>query len=144
MYAYPITQFGVDRLERVELPMLQIASGMVLIKVHRSLAQLSRPDDGEGILQPEDGASAYPLFGRSGEVVAIGEGVKRVRVGDRVCGIFMQRWLDGPLTGRNRRRRSAEMSMGCSPSVSCWIRMGLSVFRSTLAMKRRRRSPARA
>ena len=34
MFAYPIKQFGVDHLERVELPMLQIAPGMVLIKVH--------------------------------------------------------------------------------------------------------------
>src|SRR5438270_1693214 len=28
----------------------------------RSLAQLSRSDDGERVLQPEDGASAHPLF----------------------------------------------------------------------------------
>src|SRR6202000_2595702 len=34
----------------------------------------------------------------AGEVVAVGDGVIRVKVGDRVCGIFMQQWLDGPLT----------------------------------------------
>jgi NADPH:quinone reductase-like Zn-dependent oxidoreductase len=36
-------------------------------------------------------------------VVAIGEGVNRVRVGDRVCGVFMQRWLDGPLTAEKSK-----------------------------------------
>src|SRR6266851_3101348 len=39
-----------------------------------------------------------------GQIVAVGEGVTRVEIGDRVCGIFMQRWLDGPLT--------ADKSMG--------------------------------
>ncbi len=31
----------------------------------------------------------------AGEVAAVGEGVTRVKVGDRVAGIFMQTWLDG-------------------------------------------------
>jgi NADPH:quinone reductase-like Zn-dependent oxidoreductase len=35
--------------------------------------------------------------------VGIGEGVGRVKAGDRVCGIFMQRWLDGPLTAERSK-----------------------------------------
>ena len=33
-----------------------------------------------------------------GEVVAVGEGVTRVKTGDRVAGIFFQKWLSGELT----------------------------------------------
>ena len=39
-----------------------------------------------------------PLSNGAGEVIEVGEGVTRVKVGDRVCAIFMQRWLGGAMT----------------------------------------------
>ena len=39
-----------------------------------------------------------PLSDGAGEVVAVGPGVSRVRVGDRVAAIFMQRWIAGAIT----------------------------------------------
>ena len=39
-----------------------------------------------------------PLSDGAGEVVEVGAGVTRIKVGDRVAGIFHQRWLDGDLT----------------------------------------------
>jgi NADPH:quinone reductase-like Zn-dependent oxidoreductase len=39
-----------------------------------------------------------PLSDGAGEIVSLGEGVTRVRVGDRVAGIFFQTWLSGKLT----------------------------------------------
>jgi NADPH:quinone reductase-like Zn-dependent oxidoreductase len=36
-----------------------------------------------------------PCSDGAGEVAAVGEGVTRVQVGDRVAGIFMQNWIDG-------------------------------------------------
>jgi NADPH:quinone reductase-like Zn-dependent oxidoreductase len=38
---------------------------------------------------------AVPFSDGSGEVEAVGEGVSRWKPGDRVCPIFVQRWLDG-------------------------------------------------
>ncbi|HWW97078.1 MAG TPA: NAD(P)-dependent alcohol dehydrogenase [Edaphobacter sp.] len=103
MLAYPITQFGLDHLKRLELPMLQIAPGMVLIKVravslnYRDLMMV------KGFYNPKMALPRIPCSDGAGEVAAIGEGVSRVRVGDRVCGIFMQRWLDGPLTAERSK-----------------------------------------
>ncbi|WP_035059731.1 zinc-dependent alcohol dehydrogenase family protein [Andreprevotia chitinilytica] len=34
----------------------------------------------------------------AGEVVALGEGVRRVALGDRVAGTYFQRWIDGRMT----------------------------------------------
>lgn len=37
-----------------------------------------------------------PMSDGAGEIVAIGDGVTSVSVGDRVAGIFFQDWMDGP------------------------------------------------
>jgi NADPH:quinone reductase-like Zn-dependent oxidoreductase len=103
MRAYPIRQFGLDHLKQVELPMLQIAPGMVLIRVravslnYRDLMMV------KGLYNPKMELPRIPCSDGAGEVVAVGEGVSRARVGDRVCGIFMQRWLDGPLTAERSK-----------------------------------------
>jgi NADPH:quinone reductase-like Zn-dependent oxidoreductase len=103
MYAYPIKQFGVDHLERVDLPMLQIAPGMVLIKVHAVSLNYRDLMMVKGFYNPKMALPRIPCSDGAGEVVAIGEGVNRLRVGDRVCGIFMQRWLDGQLTAERSK-----------------------------------------
>ena len=40
-------------------------------------------------------AGSIPLSDGAGEVIAVGAGVTRFGVGDRVAGIFFQQWLDG-------------------------------------------------
>ena len=103
MYGYPIQQFGVQHLTKVELPRLQIASGMALIKVHAVSLNYRDMMTVEGQYNPRMPLPRIPCSDGSGEVIALGEGVGRVRVGDRVCGIFMQRWLDGPLTAERSK-----------------------------------------
>ncbi len=43
-------------------------------------------------------AGLIPLSDGAGEVVQVGAGVTRVKPGDRVAGIFMQRWIAGAIT----------------------------------------------
>src|SRR5882762_4306365 len=40
-----------------------------------------------------------PLSDGAGEVAAMGDGVTRVKLGDRVIGTYHPRWFDGPLNG---------------------------------------------
>ena len=103
MRAYPIRQFGLNHLEQVELPTLQIAPGMVLIKVHAVSLNYRDLMTVKGLYNPKMELPRIPCSDGAGEVVAIGEGVGRVEVGDRVCGIFMQRWLDGPSTAERSK-----------------------------------------
>ncbi len=55
-----------------------------------------------------------PLSDGAGEVVAVGPGVSRVKVGDRVAGCFMQRWFGG----RDQRERHA-LGHGRWRSTAC-------------------------
>jgi NADPH:quinone reductase-like Zn-dependent oxidoreductase len=45
-----------------------------------------------------------PFSDGAGEVSAVGPGVMRVAVGDRVCPLFFQSWLSGPITAESRNR----------------------------------------
>jgi len=103
MRAYPITQFGVDHLKQADLPMLQIARGMALIRIHAVSLNYRDLMMVKGVYNPKMALPRIPCSDGAGEVVAIGEGVSRVQVGDRVCGIFMQRWVDGPLTAERSK-----------------------------------------
>ncbi|HEX3967241.1 MAG TPA: NAD(P)-dependent alcohol dehydrogenase [Edaphobacter sp.] len=103
MRAYQVRQFGLEHLEQIELPMLQIAPGMVLVRVcavslnYRDLMIV------RGTYNPKMMLPRIPCSDGAGEIVTVGEGVTRVGVGDRVCGIFMQQWLDGPLTAKRSK-----------------------------------------
>jgi len=44
-----------------------------------------------------------PFSDGAGEVAAVGEGVTRIAVGDRVCPLFFQSWFDGRPTATSRR-----------------------------------------
>jgi NADPH:quinone reductase-like Zn-dependent oxidoreductase len=44
-----------------------------------------------------------PLSDGAGEVDAIGDGVTRVKVGDRIAGCFHPRWFGGPIRRSHRR-----------------------------------------
>jgi NADPH:quinone reductase-like Zn-dependent oxidoreductase len=103
MYGYPIQQFGVDHLTKAELPKLQIAPGMVLIRMHAVSLNYRDLMMVEGRYNPRMALPRVPCSDGAGEVVEVGEGVRRVKVGDRVCGIFMQHWLDGPLTAERSK-----------------------------------------
>ena len=98
MHAYPIAQFGIDHLQPVELPQPEPTPGAVLIKVHAVSLNYRDLMMVKGLYNPKMSLPRIPCSDGAGEVVAVGQGVTRVRAGDRVCGIFMQRWLDGPLT----------------------------------------------
>jgi NADPH:quinone reductase-like Zn-dependent oxidoreductase len=103
MRAYPITQFGPEHLQPVELPELQIAPGSVLIKVHAVSLNYRDLMVVKGLYNPKMVLPRIPCSDGAGEIVAVGEGVTRVKVGDRVCGIFMQHWIDGPLTAEKSK-----------------------------------------
>jgi NADPH:quinone reductase-like Zn-dependent oxidoreductase len=98
MRAWQISSFGIDSLEFVERPAPSPGPGEVLVRLravslnYRDLLMI------QGIYNPKLRLPRIPCSDGAGEVVAVGDGVTAWKPGDRVAGIFMQNWLDGPLT----------------------------------------------
>jgi NADPH:quinone reductase-like Zn-dependent oxidoreductase len=88
-------KFGVDSLQLVERPHPVPGPGQVVLKMkafsinYRDLLVVS----GVGRWKPPLGR--VPLSDGVGIVAAVGKGVSRVKVGDRVAPIFYPKWLDG-------------------------------------------------
>ncbi|PSP01297.1 MAG: NAD(P)-dependent alcohol dehydrogenase [Cyanobacteria bacterium QS_7_48_42] len=91
-------QPGKAGLTQSDRPEPQPGFGQVLIKMRA--ASLNSRDllliKGADSFQPQ--SPLIPLSDGVGEIVAVGEGVTRVKAGDRVASIFMQKWLEGQLS----------------------------------------------
>lgn len=96
MRAWQITQeFGIDNLALVDRPDPQPGPGQIVVRVkatslnYRDLMTVKHGGL-RGLTLP-----LVPLSDGAGEVIGVGDGVTRVRMGDRVAGIFFQNWLAG-------------------------------------------------
>lgn len=96
-------KFGLDSPTVTEKPEPRPGSAQVLIKMrawslnYRDLLVV------KGLYNPKLRFPFVPLSDGVGHIAAVGEGVSRVKVGDRVAGIFMQKWLCGDVNEAKAR-----------------------------------------
>lgn len=90
-------EWSIDNLTLAERPDPEPGHGQALLRM--KAASLNYRD----LIVTQRGYGRYtgelpliPLSDGVGEVVALGPGVTRVAVGDRVCPIFNQSWISGP------------------------------------------------
>lgn len=95
MKAYEYRQFGLEHLELVEQEQPRATAHSVVVKFHAASLNYRDLLFAWGTYSPHAALPAVPLSDGAGEVVEVGEHVTRWKVGDRVCPIFMQGWLDG-------------------------------------------------
>jgi len=90
--------FGLENLKPVELPDPQPGAGQVLVRMraaslnYRDLVVL------KGGYGPRQKLPRIPVSDGAGEIAAVGQGVHRVKPGDRVVICFSPGWLEGPPT----------------------------------------------
>jgi NADPH:quinone reductase-like Zn-dependent oxidoreductase len=87
---------GIDALTLAERPDPKPGFGQVLIQV-RATSLNYRDLIVAGGNYPGQKPSLIPMSDGAGDIVAVGEGVTRLQVGDRVAGIFFQDWLSGAI-----------------------------------------------
>ena len=109
MKLYRIPEPGaIDNLTLVEEPDPAPGDHEVLIRVravslnYRDLMVI-RGTYGRGGQRP----NLVPCSDGAGEVIAIGNQVSQVKVGDRVAGIFMQKWIAGEVTAEGAPQAGA-------------------------------------
>src|SRR5580700_7606166 len=94
-YQLPKGGAGIEALAQVQRSDPKPAHRQVLVKV--KACSLNFRDLGivRGSYRVPVRDNIVPLSDGAGEVIEVGSGVTRVKVGDRVAGGFFQRWLGG-------------------------------------------------
>lgn len=86
---------GFENLKLVERPMPQPRRHEVVVRVKATSLNYRDVEIARGTYHTTFALPLVPLSDGVGEVVAIGEDVTRLKVGDRVCSTFWQRWVAG-------------------------------------------------
>ena len=110
MKAYEVQEFGLDRLALVDRPTPEPAAGEVLVKFHAASLNYRDIMIVSGTYNPKMKLPTIPISDGAGKIAAVGDGVTKWKVGDRVMPIFAQRWFDGDSSEEKRKT-----SLGASP-----------------------------
>ena len=103
MKAYEVQQFGIENLVLVERETPEPGRTEVLVKFRAASLNYRDLMVATGTYNPRMKMPAVPLSDGAGEITAIGGGVTKWKVGDRVMPIFAQRWIDGDTSEEKRR-----------------------------------------
>lgn len=95
MKAYEINEFGIENLSLIDRPALGPEENEVLIEFRAASLNFRDLMVVEGTYNPRMKLPAVPFSDAAGEIVDVGSGVTRWKVGDRVMPIMVQRWFDG-------------------------------------------------
>jgi NADPH:quinone reductase-like Zn-dependent oxidoreductase len=87
--------FGLDHLALVERPEPIPGPRQAVVRVRAASLNFRDVLMATGRYNPKQKLPLIPCSDGAGEVTAVGEGVSRVRPGDRVCGVFAQGWIAG-------------------------------------------------
>ena len=95
MKVYEIQEFGIDKLASVERDTPIQGPNEVLVKFHAFSLNYRDVMMVSGTYNPRMKLPAIPFSDAAGEVVALGEGVTKWKIGDRVCSTVIPAWIDG-------------------------------------------------
>lgn len=90
--------FGLDSLKEVELPDPVPQRDEVVLRMRAASINYRDFMVVAGTYNPRQPLPLIPFSDGVGEVVAVGPEVTRVKIGDRVCPIFVQAWIDGEVS----------------------------------------------
>ena len=103
MKAYEIQQFGIDGLALVDRDEPVPKPGEVLVRFHAASLNYRDFMVVSGTYNPRMKMPAVPFSDGAGEIAAVGDGVTKWKIGDRVMPIFAQGWFDGESSEEKRR-----------------------------------------
>ncbi|HKS41888.1 MAG TPA: NAD(P)-dependent alcohol dehydrogenase [Blastocatellia bacterium] len=103
MKVYEVKEFGIENLALVNREEPQPGANEVVVKFHAASLNYRDLMFVNGVYNPKAKLPAVPFSDGAGEVTAVGSNVTRWKIGDRVCPIFTQGWIEGePSLQKNR------------------------------------------
>src|ERR1700732_4091069 len=118
MRAYQLPQgTGIDALVKVDLPVPKPGPRQVLVKVAACSLNFRDLAIALGSYRMPTKPNIVPLSDGAGEVVEIGTGVSRIKVGYPVAGCFFQRWIGGPPAAVTHTSALGGSIDGCSENT---------------------------
>lgn len=114
MKAFLLKRFGIDGLALEDVPKPKVGHGEILVKMRAWSINYRDYLIVRGAYDPRLKLPFQILSDGVGEVVETGPGVTRAKAGDRVAGIFMQRWVGG----QPAAEKSASALGGAIPGVA--------------------------
>lgn len=103
MKQWQIPAFGLDSLTLIEKESAPPSAGHVQVRIHAISLNYRDLMVVQGRYNPRLALPRVPCSDGAGEVVAVGPAVTQWKAGDRVAGIFMQKWLaGGPLAAYSK------------------------------------------
>ena len=103
MKTYEFTNFGLENLRIVEHDVPKPNAHEVLLKIHAVSLNFRDLLFKNGLYNPRAKFPAVPIADAAGEVVEIGDGVTKWKVGDRVTNIYAPGWIDGEITAQKNK-----------------------------------------
>ena len=103
MKAYELNEFGIDKLTQVELDMPVAGEGEVLVKIHAASLNFRDVMVSTGTYNPRMRLPAIPLSDAAGEVVDVGPGAAKWKLGDRICSTLIPGWTSGGPTAESAK-----------------------------------------
>lgn len=95
MQAIVIADYGIENLKLVERPIPEPRRGEVVVRVRAAALNYRDVEIVQGTYHTRFELPLIPLSDGAGEIAAVGEGVTRFKLGDRVAGTFWQCWVAG-------------------------------------------------
>lgn len=90
--------FGLANLKCVDRSDPKPGHGQIVVRVRAVSLNYRDLLVTKGLYNPKMPLPRIPCSDGAGEVIAVGDGVARVKTGDRVAGIFHQKWLAGDVS----------------------------------------------
>lgn len=112
MKAYEVRQFGIENLSLVERERPEPGPDEVLVKFHAASLNYRDLMVISGTYNPKMKLPAVPFSDGAGEVAAVGSEVSKWKIGDRVCPIFVQGWIEGDVNPQKSRTALGAGSQG--------------------------------
>ncbi|MBO4220861.1 NAD(P)-dependent alcohol dehydrogenase [Bradyrhizobium neotropicale] len=117
-YAY-VDRIALERLVEIDQPDPVPGEHDVVVAMKAAALNYRDLAIADGDYHIEVQPPLIPVSDGAGEVVAVGKSVRRFRVGDRVCAVYLPDWTHGPIRREVAARRLGGPSNGVLRELMC-------------------------